>query len=90
MWTHVSATPIFDDEHHFNGSFAMFTDITERKRAEEALREMTEELVQLVLHNMPDVRVVHRPHTDGYFSRLQPSQWPSNARIEFRLRISSV
>jgi PAS domain S-box-containing protein len=37
VWTHVSATPLFDAEHHFTGSFAMFTDITERKRAEEAL-----------------------------------------------------
>ncbi len=38
VWTHVSATPIFDDAHHFNGSFAMFTDITERKRTEELIR----------------------------------------------------
>jgi PAS domain S-box-containing protein len=39
VWTHVSATPIFDSEHHFNGSFAMFTDITERKRMETELKE---------------------------------------------------
>jgi PAS domain S-box-containing protein len=35
VWTLVSATPIFDDEHRFLGSFAMFTDVTERKRAEQ-------------------------------------------------------
>ena len=34
IWTLVSATPVFDDAHHFNGSFAMFADITELKRAE--------------------------------------------------------
>jgi PAS domain S-box-containing protein len=39
VWTHVSATPIFDAEHHFIGSFAMFTDITERKRMETELKE---------------------------------------------------
>ena len=38
VWTHVSATPILDEHGQFRGSFAMLTDITERKRAEEALR----------------------------------------------------
>jgi PAS domain S-box-containing protein len=38
VWTHASTTPIFDAEHHFNGSFGMFTDITERKRVEDTLR----------------------------------------------------
>jgi len=39
VWTLISATPIFDSEHRFQGAFAMFTDITDRKQAEEALRE---------------------------------------------------
>ena len=38
VWMYVSATSMFDAEHRFIGSFAMLTDITERKRAEEALR----------------------------------------------------
>ena len=38
VWMHVSATSVRDAEHRFMGSFAMLTDITERKRAEEALR----------------------------------------------------
>jgi diguanylate cyclase (GGDEF)-like protein/PAS domain S-box-containing protein len=42
VWTHASATPLFDDEQHFNGSFGMFTDITERKRAEGRLAELNE------------------------------------------------
>lgn len=37
LWTLVSATPIIDDQHRFEGAFGMFTDITERKRVEEAL-----------------------------------------------------
>ena len=38
VWMHVSATSVRDAEHRFMGSFAMLTDITERKLAEEALR----------------------------------------------------
>ncbi len=33
-WTIVSATPLRDEEGAFAGSFAMFTDITDRKRVE--------------------------------------------------------
>jgi PAS domain S-box-containing protein len=44
VWAHVSANPLFDGEHRFCGTLAMFTDISERKRAEEALRLANDEL----------------------------------------------
>ncbi len=37
IWTWVSVTPMFDEQHNFQGSLAMLSDITERKRAEEKL-----------------------------------------------------
>ncbi len=41
---HLSATPLYDAHDMYDGSFAMVTDITQRKRAEEELRRRTEEL----------------------------------------------
>ncbi|MEI7857555.1 MAG: PAS domain S-box protein [Methanomicrobiales archaeon] len=40
----VSATPLIGDDGLFKGSFAMLTDITDRKRAEEELLKKNEEL----------------------------------------------
>lgn len=50
IWTFVSASPINDPEGKFIGSFALFTDITERKQMEEdliAAKEKAEEASHL-------------------------------------------
>ncbi|MDA8429742.1 MAG: PAS domain S-box protein [Geobacteraceae bacterium] len=48
VWTIVSAAPLLDDDRTFKGSFAMFTNITEIKRTEGALKRLNEELEQRV------------------------------------------
>ena len=48
LWTLASGSPIFDEGHRFNGSFSMFTDITERKRAEEELKRYKDQLEETV------------------------------------------
>lgn len=42
VWLHASGTPISDAEGRHIGNMAMYTDITERKKAEEALKESEE------------------------------------------------
>ncbi len=42
IWAIISATPILDEAGTFRGAFAMFTDITERKNAEQMLQEKEE------------------------------------------------
>ncbi len=44
LWALVSATPILDDQGNFKGSFAMFTDITERKQNEEVIKQLNDNL----------------------------------------------
>ncbi len=47
IFTLVSSKPVFDEQGGFKGSFAVLTGITERKRAEEALRESEGQLRHL-------------------------------------------
>jgi two-component system cell cycle sensor histidine kinase/response regulator CckA len=49
-----AAAPIFDDKGVYQGAFAMFTNITERKRAEEALKASEAKFMDLY-DNAPDM-----------------------------------
>jgi PAS domain S-box-containing protein/putative nucleotidyltransferase with HDIG domain len=54
VWMHVSSVAESGPEGEFLGSFALCTDITERKRAEEALRE-SEERLRFLIDQTPTV-----------------------------------
>jgi two-component system cell cycle sensor histidine kinase/response regulator CckA len=76
-WLLVSATPLFDAQGRFSGSFSMANDITERKQAEsqrdatlEALRLKSEELDRYFTSSTDLLCIAD---TDGYFRRLNPA-----------------
>ncbi|OQX18983.1 MAG: hypothetical protein BWK80_37425, partial [Desulfobacteraceae bacterium IS3] len=64
LWSIVSATALYDKEKGFMGSFAMFTDITERRRTETELLRQTE-LLQSIMNNIPIMIAFFSP--DGSF-----------------------
>jgi len=70
LWVSVSAKGFFDDTGKFEGSVGMFTDITERKRVEKALKE-SEEKYRIVTDNTHDWEFWLGP--DGHFLYISPS-----------------
>jgi PAS domain S-box-containing protein len=58
MWVHASGSPVYDIRGVHIGNLAMYVDITERKQAEEALRE-SQSRMEAVFAAIPDVIVEH-------------------------------
>jgi len=69
IWVHISATPMTNAAGEFNGSFAMMSDITKRKEAEEALKD-SEWKYREIFDNVTDGLYVLEVLPDGRFRTL--------------------
>lgn len=89
-WFLVSATPMIDAQGNFNGAFAMLTDITAHKQAEQTLRD-EREFTRILLENLADGVVacdaqgrlvlfnrVAREWHDVEVANLPPEKWPGH------------
>ena len=61
----ISGAPVFDEAGNFKGSFGVGTDITERKRTEDALRE-SEDRFRITFQTSPDAVNINRL-SDGLY-----------------------
>jgi PAS domain S-box-containing protein len=48
IWTSISTTPLFDEQGQYAGSLAMIADITQRRAAEEQVRQLNAQLEQRI------------------------------------------
>jgi PAS domain S-box-containing protein len=74
LWVLVATTPTYDDDRHFLGTFGMATDITERKRMEEALRNVLRHARTTIMHAVvtaPDGWDQHEPEWGALDYRWQ-------------------
>lgn len=55
--TRMSPMPLFSHDGEFQGSYAVITDITRRKKAEEALKNLKDELEIRVIERTADLRI---------------------------------
>ena len=72
IWNIVSSSPLFDGDGRFTGSFSMFTDVTERKKAEEELQLTLGTLRKAVgatIQVMVSAVEMRDPYTAGHQSR---------------------
>ncbi len=70
LWAIVAATPIYDSEGLYSGSFGMITDITERKRMIDALSK-SEEVYHNLVEVLPDG--IYKSTDDGVFVDVNPA-----------------
>lgn len=70
IWTLVSSSPKFSPEGVYEGSIGMFTGITDRVKAQEALQE-SEAIYRMLIEKMPDG--VYKSTHDGKFIDVNPA-----------------
>ncbi|HEY9623010.1 MAG TPA: PAS domain S-box protein [Crinalium sp.] len=76
LWVLVSASPILDKLGHYAGSIAMMTDISDRKQAEQAIRQ-SEERFRHIAETIQDVFFINTPAVNriDYVSPAYETIW---------------
>jgi PAS domain S-box-containing protein len=60
VWTLMSTTPILDEHGRVEGAFAMVADLTERKKAEDEIRALNQQLEQRVARRTAALEAANR------------------------------
>jgi PAS domain S-box-containing protein len=60
LWTSVSTTPLFDEQGRYTGKLAMVTDITQRRAAEEQVRQLNADLERRITERTAQLEFSNR------------------------------
>jgi light-regulated signal transduction histidine kinase (bacteriophytochrome) len=60
LWTTVSTTPMFDEQGQYIGALAMITDITQRRAAEEQVRQLNADLERRIAERTAQLEFSNR------------------------------
>jgi PAS domain S-box-containing protein len=60
LWLKISAAPVLDSAGQVVGAFAVVSDVTEKKRAEEAIRQLNAELERRVQERTAQLEAINR------------------------------
>jgi PAS domain S-box-containing protein len=60
IWTSISTTPLFDEQDRYTGSLAMVTDISQRRAAEEQVRQLNARLEDRIIERTSQLEFSNR------------------------------
>jgi len=60
LWTQIASTPMFDEQGLYTGSLGMLTDITQRREAEEQVRQLNAELERRITERTAQLEFSNR------------------------------
>jgi PAS domain S-box-containing protein len=88
VWTMVSSSPIHDEEGHYIGALAMVTDITQRRAAEEQVRQLNAELERRIAERTAQLEFSNRELEAFAYSVAHDLRAPLRSISNFTLALT--
>ncbi len=88
VWTMLSSNPMYDEEGHYIGALATVTDITQRRAAEEQVRQLNQELEHRIAERTAQLEFSNRELESFAYSVAHDLRAPLRSISNFTLALS--
>ncbi len=88
VWTRVSSNPLHDEEGRYTGALAMVSDITQRREAEEQVRQLNAELEQRIAERTAQLEFSNRELEAFAYSVAHDLRAPLRSISNFTLALT--